>query len=366
MSNRNNLVELERFIYSIIVVGYHVQSSFLRNNNSNFFENGSNAVEFFFLVSGYFMARSIEKINSKENPNIFMETICFMKNKIKSLLPTHIISNIMMIIYILINQSPSMGKSLLNGLPSLFFLQMVVVWNNSYLQAFNIPEWYISTMLLCMLIIVPISLLLRKKMNLFYVILILFLIMSIIALITGICTKWSIPENFMFDVRGWLEMCSGMFAFCFSNYIKNKTFNNSFSLMLKIIEIVCYSVPVILGFAPINIKYLETIQTFTVLFTFIGLSITFANKGVVIENEKINWFFGYLGIISLPIYMFQTIVVFYFFKLGKLDKWALYLIFISLTVFLSVIYKLIYDITIKLIEKIKNRNKDNALYENLE
>ena len=74
MSNRNNLVELERFLYSILVVGYHIQSAYLHGDGrTNFFQNGSSAVEFFFLISGYFMARSIEKIINKESPISFLK-----------------------------------------------------------------------------------------------------------------------------------------------------------------------------------------------------------------------------------------------------------------------------------------------------
>lgn len=169
MSNRNNLVEFQRFLYSILVVGYHVQSAFLSNNDSSFFQNGANAVEFFFLVSGYFMARSIEKINANVNSNIFKETFNFIKNKIKTILPVHIISNVILIISVLIIRMPSWQKTLINGIPSLFLIQMVVVWDDSYTLALNIPEWYISTMLVCMVIMVPISLLLRKKMNIIFV-----------------------------------------------------------------------------------------------------------------------------------------------------------------------------------------------------
>lgn len=362
MSTRNNLVEFERFIYSILVVGYHIQSTFLRNADSNFFENGLNAVEFFFLVSGYFMARSIEKISSKENPSVFNETFNFMKNKIKSILPVHIVSNIIMIIYIIIKPITTTKEMLINGLPSFFLVQMIVVWNNSYLQAYNIPEWYISTMLLCMLILVPISLLLRKKMSLFFVTLIPFSFMCIVYIIVGFCTKWKVPDNFFFDARGWLELCSGMFAFCFSNYIKN--FNSS--VWLKIIEIFCYNAPIVLGFAPISNKYVNFILASTALFVFVGLSITFAGKGVVIKNEKLNAFFGYLGVISLPIYLFHAAVIFYLMSLGnKFNIWAIYLIFISITILVSVIYKLIYDLIIMIINKIKNRKKENVPYQSL-
>lgn len=362
MSNRNNLVEFERFLFSILVVGYHTQSAFLGEDDSSFFENGANAVEFFFLVSGYFMARSIEKINTKENTNILSETFYFMKGKIKTILPTHIISNLILIISVLIARMPSWDKTLINGIPSLFLVQMVAVWNDSYTLALNIPEWYISSMLLCMLIMVPISLLLRKKINTFFVTLILVLILCLIITITGFCLNWSLPQNFVNDSRSWLEMCCGMFAFCLSNSIRNKSFNKFFSLLLKIIEILCYNVPVILGFAPINKKEMRIIMIVTVICTFFSLSITFGNKGVVIKNGKINRFFGYLGNISLPIYMFQTIAIGIAFFIKNVDAWVFYFIVIFATIFIAIIYKLIYDLIKKLIEKIKNRRQEKTIY----
>ena len=45
---RNNIVELFRFIYSLLVVGYHVQFSY-SDEMIDFFENGALAVEFFFF-----------------------------------------------------------------------------------------------------------------------------------------------------------------------------------------------------------------------------------------------------------------------------------------------------------------------------
>ena len=68
MRGRNNLVELARFLFSILVVGYHIQMTF-SGDSIDFFENGAVAVEFFFLISGYFLARSVEKISTKEKYN---------------------------------------------------------------------------------------------------------------------------------------------------------------------------------------------------------------------------------------------------------------------------------------------------------
>ena len=38
LRSRNNLVELFRFLFSILVVGYHIQMTFL-GDSTNFFEN---------------------------------------------------------------------------------------------------------------------------------------------------------------------------------------------------------------------------------------------------------------------------------------------------------------------------------------
>ena len=50
--SRNNLVELARFIFSMLVVGYHVQMTW-GGAGAHFFAGGALAVEFFFLISGF-------------------------------------------------------------------------------------------------------------------------------------------------------------------------------------------------------------------------------------------------------------------------------------------------------------------------
>ncbi|MDE7306495.1 MAG: acyltransferase family protein, partial [Clostridia bacterium] len=102
MKNRNVTIELARFIFSILVVGYHVQMS-MNNSAADFFENGALAVEFFFLVSGVFLARSIEKVNYyTERKNFGLETLRYMGNKVKGILPTHLTAVIAMVIVLLV------------------------------------------------------------------------------------------------------------------------------------------------------------------------------------------------------------------------------------------------------------------------
>ncbi|MBQ3754682.1 MAG: hypothetical protein II867_00780, partial [Clostridia bacterium] len=128
---RNNLVEFTRFLFSLLVVGYHVQMTWAGDKLS-IFEGGALAVEFFFLISGYFLARSIEKIGTKDKFNFFGETGKFMWGKLKGILPVHIVAIIGIIIVILVTRLNVAGGMIVNGLPSVFLVHMAVVWDGSF------------------------------------------------------------------------------------------------------------------------------------------------------------------------------------------------------------------------------------------
>lgn len=365
MSNRNNLVELERFLYSLLVVGYHVQAAYAPDKTF-FFENGATAVEFFFVVSGYFFARSIEKVNNKEEKHLFFDTLEFMKNKIKTILVAHIVVNVIMMIFGMIVDIHSFSKMFLNGLPGIFLIQMAICWKDSMEMSFCIPEWYISTMLLCMLVMAPTSFYLRRKINGLWIALILFLFNAVVVGIVAFSTKFNMNSTFIDDARGWAELCVGMLSYHMSVYILKKENVNKFvSVVLKIVEMVAYHLPIVLGFVPIDVKYMPLIMSVTAFLAFVALSITFGNKGVVVKNKTINTVFGYLGGISLPIYLFHTMFVGLFYGKQNIPAWKVFIVIFSATLIVSIIYKLIYDGIKKCIKKIKERKVQNVSTESL-
>lgn len=81
-----------RFLFSILVVGYHLQMS-MNNTSAELFENGAIAVEFFFLISGYFLAASVEKL-CKQEYAIPKVTGDFMRGKLKGILPVHVVATL--------------------------------------------------------------------------------------------------------------------------------------------------------------------------------------------------------------------------------------------------------------------------------
>jgi len=359
MRSRNTIVELARFLFSILVVGYHVQMS-MNNDVADIFENGALAVEFFFLLSGYFLARSIEKINGIANRrNTFIETLHFMKNKVKGIIPTHITAIIAMIAIILIFNLSNAGKLILNGLPSVFLVHMAVIWDSSYYLALIIPEWYLSAMLLSMLFIFPIGLLLRKKLKGIFIPLISVVIILIPLLAVGIPLLF--PQNLIYFVRAWGELCVGMFAYYLSVFMSKREFNKNTAAALKIIEILCYCVPVILGIIPISATAMPICMAITVVCIFVAISITFADKGVKLTNEKINKVFAYLGSISLAIYLFHPVIISLIdYAYIGCEQWAKMLIVFPSSILLAVVFRLVCNGLRKIIANIKS-TKQKAL-----
>ena len=92
--------------------------------------------------------------------------------------------------------------------------------------------------------------------------------------------------------------------------------------------------------------------------TFCVLFIAFSNKGNIIENDKLNWFFGYLGTLSLPIYVFHPVVIIlvdYVYK--NTPKYAKYLILFFSALILSFAYRLIADYLNKKMEEKKKKSE---------
>ena len=201
---RNNIIELGRFVYSLLVVGYHIQLSYDEDNETlDPFDDGALAVEYYFVLSGYFLARSLEKLNLDEKTSFFIKYFNFMKNKVKSLLNVHIIAIIAVIIIIGSCDSKNFADKFVPGITSIFLVQMAVLWHGDLEDALIVPEWYLSSMLLCMLIMVPIFLAIRKKLRGEFVCLILLGVLLIFGLIFGLSTNWKLKDNMTFNLRDW-------------------------------------------------------------------------------------------------------------------------------------------------------------------
>ena len=357
---RNNIIELGRFVYSLLVVGYHIQLSYDEEDKSvDPFECGALAVEYYFFLSGYFLARSLEKLSLDNKMSFIKKYYTFMKNKIKALLTVHFIAIIAILIIIACCDKKNFVNKLLPGITSIFLVQMAVVYHGNFEKALIVPEWYLSSMIICMLIMVPIFLAFRKLMKGVFVVLILLGVLAIFAVIFILITNMKLKPNMVFDMRAWGEMNLSMFSYYLSLYIEKQTYSNGINILLKIVEIVAYCIPVILGIIPISANNEPICMSITGACAFVAIFITFSKKGNIIKSEKANYIFGYLGRISLPIYIFHPVII------DLIDyvwipcpKYAKYLIVFFSALALALLYRIIADFLNKKIEERKKRKEE--------
>ena len=357
---RNNIIELGRFVYSLLVVGYHIQLSYDEEDKSvDPFECGALAVEYYFFLSGYFLARSLEKLSLDNKMSFIKKYYTFMKNKIKALLTVHFIAIIAILIIIACCDKKNFVNKLLPGITSIFLVQMAVVYHGNFEKALIVPEWYLSSMIICMLIMVPIFLAFRKLMKGVFVVLILLGVLAIFAVIFILITNMKLKPNMIFDMRAWGEMNLSMFSYYLSLYIEKQTYSNGINILLKIVEIVAYCIPVILGIIPISANNEPICMSITGACAFVAIFITFSKKGNIIKSEKANYIFGYLGSISLPIYIFHPVII------DLIDyvwipcpKYAKYLIVFFSALALALLYRIIADFLNKKIEERKKRKEE--------
>ncbi len=311
---KNGKIEFYRFIFCIIILLFHSGERLLYNNaitysgqfDLTFFSHGMMGVEFFFLVSGYLMASYVykkykndnEKIKSEE---IVDETIEYTKKKIAHIFPQHVIAFIISFICGILFRNYGLTeivKVAISSIPQFFFIQMTGAKVNDLYT--NNVEWYISAMLVAIVIIYP---LLRKNYKTFskyWAPLIgVFSIGYLISEFKAISV--TIGWNHFFvtgTIRAIGVICLGIYAHHIVNNYENKKISEKTKWMLLIIEIITFVI--LLAF--INCSLGKNYELIALMLIFVIVLIAFSGKAKYSEKFN-NKFCYFLGKISLPIYL---------------------------------------------------------------
>lgn len=151
-TQKSGTIELLRFIFAACIVILHSKTF---HPKGFLFPRASLGVEFFFIVSGYLMANSICKLPPLKEGELGKETRRFLMKKIRSILPEYLIA---FCIALLVVQAYAGDYSLFGLLKKL----ANCIWEPLFLSMsgfgrvrVNGVDWYISAMLLSMLILYP-------------------------------------------------------------------------------------------------------------------------------------------------------------------------------------------------------------------
>ena len=296
---RNGFLDFLKLLFAIIIVIGHGDTVFGVDLPDKLIPLASFGVEFFFVVSGAMLLKSIYE--QKHTKSIADDTLNFMKHKIKGLLPNYYIAWIFLFIII------SFGKSLkaiilsfFKAIPELLFLKM----SGMPTYAINGNTWYISAMLLSLLIIYP---LVRKNKDFF--IKYLAPIISIFGLgyITHnyksilVIEEWN---GFIFFglIRAIVEICIGCLSFELSQKLKDIKLTKFGKIIITFIELFFYICVVIMLFSYSFRQY-----CFVLLFVLmIAITITLSNISYskdIFSNRIFNW----MGKYSYSLYLGHSI-----------------------------------------------------------
>lgn len=306
-TNRNSSIELLRFLFSLMIMSFHFGNVFSDSSSLRYASNGQIAVEFFFIVSGFLMAKSASKPATSKS--IGTQTARFIGKKYFSIFPYHLFSYAGALIATAIVSAYTFRQiivSVLSSLPNFFMIEMTGI-ESTYDNSF---EWYISSMLIAMAIIYP---LLRKNFS---------LTTKIIAPIAGVMlVGWlshnfhtlSMPKSwlgytFKGNIRAIAIICIGVTAYSVYQKIKGTNFTKLGQICLFAVEAAGYSATFLYAFT----KKSEQYYFYLIFFIAVSVAITFSEKTA---SKKVkNTFFVFLGKLSLPLYLNQFYIRLIFIK----------------------------------------------------
>ncbi len=329
---KNGKIEFTRFAFSVIILLFHLGEVLISKNyriaeHFTFFSNGWIGVEFFFAVSGYLMASSAFK-NRDNKASLGKDTFLFMEKKLMAVLPYHLIVFSITFLTLVVAKYESLTQTadyILSVIPNFLLIQRSGLKNSDVLGV----EWYISEMLIAMLVLYPICKKYYDKFAKIIAPVTSLLIIGYLIKTTGSLngsTNWSVIVSKTF-LRAVSEICAGVFCFELCRNIKKLNFTKKDKLILTFFEIICYLV--ILAFIVTDIPKKFSGTIFIFICCAVCLSFSDITYGKKLFNNKFVYF---LGTLSLPIYLCHSltrrVIVEYFSDLRF--RYAL-IIFILLT-----------------------------------
>ena len=323
LKKRNGTLEFMRFVFCMTIFFYHIGKYTYGSPSLNkgvflaLFPHGAMGVEFFFLLTGVFLAQSLDKQlqRAEKKTNVFADTGKYFWKKYISTFPQHIVAFAVLFgVMVLIHWDMpnwSAWDRFCSAIPSLFLVQMTGFMGSPL----NHIEWYLSAMLIAILIVYFLCRLNFKVVTRYVapvasVGLLVWMCCEFPSL-TGVTRPMYIGgEMFIYkgDIRALAEILLGTFGYSLGRYglapLSDKA-GKSVRIVLTVLEWVMYigAVVITLLTLPYGWEYGALAFIFGgVLLSFSGLTYS----GTIFDNETCY----FLGKITLPVYLSQLSAIY--------------------------------------------------------
>lgn len=342
-SKRNGKIDLLKFFFAVSVAVYHFYG--YTKFPHAIFNRGYLAVEFFFIVSGYYMSKTLSRIDAKNNADVIKESLLFIKKKYFSFFRYHVFVFILTVAlwipYLNLSIKQWLVK-LITAIPNFFLLRMFGFNGSPWLMV----EWYLSSMIIVMFLLAPIIIKQRKLYSCFIAPVIS---TALICFVYKKCSTLNVFEDkanvvWLCNLRAFAEISLGTVVYA---VLESGVIEKFSRKLLLTAEAICY----LATFTYLYKELDRTMELSILLILVVGVAISLSEKtSVAFLNNKFVYF---LGKLSLAVYLCHTIVYHLFTKeqwadLGEKYSLALYLLMVTA---LSVICLFVSDGTSKLLAK---------------
>lgn len=334
-SSRNGEIELFRFIFAVIVFSFHFEYA------PAIFKSGYLCVEFFFVLSGYFLMQHIEK-NKNTVINPTMTVFNYTKNRLKRLYVSYFIACVAAFaIRFLVLSDISIRTVINKGIWEILMLQTLGFEFSTRIL------WYVSALIFSSLILYLLSLCLKD----YYLPVIFFGAFVVLAFLYQENHALNSLENHLIVSDDLLRAISEMSLGCIL-FKAIKTIPDSLNKFRKFLFVPKYfSLAIILYFMTKD----AGVKDFSCLiFIVFFISMLFLDESPIhkVFNNKLCYF---LGDISYDFYLNQIVVIYFarVFPSELLQKYHIitFVVFVIVDLILSLITKRISKAIISKVTK---------------
>lgn len=305
-TQKNGSIEFLRFLFCIVVLLFHEQKYILGEASLKnglhlaLFPHGSIGVEFFFVLSGALMAKSIySKRDTSPSPK---EYGAFLAHKYGSIFPQHFVAFVIAVaVWAVFSEFQSLAqliRYLVDSIPNFLLIQM----SGINLANPNHVEWYISCMLIAMAVLYPICRRFYTAFTHYFAPLGALLILGYLYHTTGTLTGVGVWSGLCYKplLRALAELALGTTAFELARALSRASLTQLSQTLLTISELLlllCAMTYTIITFPKKYEFYLLGVILLLV-------TISFSNVTRYSHLTQ-NRFVYALGKLSLPIYLSQ-------------------------------------------------------------
>lgn len=333
MKDRFGKISLWKFLFSIMIIIFHVGNVLDYNKFKFNFGSGSIAVDFFFVVSGFFFCRKY--VNYKVKNSVGEDSFNYLVNR-----TSRFIKYIIILLIIAIPFSILCLKFNFTSVINAFYKLLYIPYHGKCNSEIFGITWYIMAMILVESMLFPF--LVKYKKEFVYIVspIIIVLLGSYLLIRYGhFATPWKMGSILYKGIlRGIFEINIGMYLYLISEKISNIKFTKLSKILLLLFEITGYLSIFIL----VNLNNAH--RRFDVLMLII-LSICIlisTNKDMYLYKFCNNKLFYYLEKLSLPMYIYQWLIIeILVFILTKFNIHLSYLCFSGITIIISIIFGMI-------------------------